>query len=446
MYNIMTEQGESQSMKDTPEELFKEKNNDKPEYTNESNSQRFNNLVKTYFDLKPTEKINYELEVRFGTINQRNSDIKPFNKNDYDNVIKKFKALGFRAIDESGEYSLRVQTEFINKHTGKYEESNTRVEIYGLDQIQYYCKSNDDLARLERMYSCVKFTKKKQVFVENKGKINPVFFNDFNFKVSLQQEETPNMGLQHFIIQNWKDIKKSFRYLNRVTFVHDDYPVKIDVSIVKTGNRDMKKVYYVADSGVFTNPERYEIEIEVDNNKIGPGYPTNTPELLLESLRKAIKFVLGGLQKTNFPVSYYEQSDVVKAYEKVVHTPYFIGPSSVTLQMANVAPVDSNLNVINIRKDYTVTEKADGERNLLFVDSKGKIYLISNSMNVSFTGATTDNKDCFNSILDGELITHNKNKEFINLYAAFDVYFVENKNVQSLPFITKDAKKSRLQR
>jgi hypothetical protein len=34
----MTEQGESQSMKDTPEELFKEKNNDKPEYTNESNS------------------------------------------------------------------------------------------------------------------------------------------------------------------------------------------------------------------------------------------------------------------------------------------------------------------------------------------------------------------------------------------------------------------------
>ena len=172
MYNIMTEQGESQLMKDTPEELFKEKTNDKPEYTNESNSQRFNNLVKTYFDLKPTEKMNYELEVRFGTINQRNSDIKPFNKNDYDNVIKKFKALGFRAIDESGEYSLRVQTEFINKHTGKYEESNTRVEIYGLDQIQYYCKSNDDLARLERMYSCVKFTKKKQVFVENKGRIN----------------------------------------------------------------------------------------------------------------------------------------------------------------------------------------------------------------------------------------------------------------------------------
>ena len=59
MYNIMTEQGESQLMKDTPEELFKEKTNDKPEYTNESNSQRFNNLVKTYFDLKPTEKMNY---------------------------------------------------------------------------------------------------------------------------------------------------------------------------------------------------------------------------------------------------------------------------------------------------------------------------------------------------------------------------------------------------
>jgi hypothetical protein len=449
----MTELGEkSQALvKDAPEELFKEKyNNNKPVYTNESNSQRFNNLVKTYFGLKPTEKTNYELEVRFGTINQRNTDIKPLNKNDYDNVIKKLKALGFRAIDESGEYSLRVQTEFINKHTGKYEESNTRVEIYGLDQIQYYCKSNDDLAKLERLYDCIKFTKKKPVFVESKGRIDPVFFNDFNFKVSLQEEETPNMGLQHFIVQSWKEIKKSFRHLNRVTFVHDDYPVKVDLSIVKTGNRDMKKVYYVADSGVFKNPERYEIEIEIDNDKIGPGHATNTPELLLESLRKVIKFVLGGLQKTNFPVSYYEQSDVLKSYEKLVHTGYFIGPSSVTLQMANVAPIDANMNVINIRKDYTVTEKADGERNLMFIDSKGKIYLISNSMNVSFTGAITDTKECFDSILDGELITHNKNKEFINLYAAFDIYYIAKENVQALSFIDpkkdakKDAKKSRL--
>ena len=54
----------------------------------------------------------------------------------------------------------------------------------------------------------------------------------------------------------------------------------------------------------------------------------------------------------------------------------FIGPSSYTLQMQNIIAINENTNTPNIRKDYVVTDKADGERHLLYISDVGKMYLI----------------------------------------------------------------------
>ena len=43
------------------------------------------------------------------------------------------------------------------------------------------------------------------------------------------------------------------------------------------------------------------------------------------------------------------------------------------------------MNVPNIRKDFVVTDKADGERRLMFIDPKGRIYLIDTNMSIIFT-------------------------------------------------------------
>jgi hypothetical protein len=60
---------------------------------------------------------------------------------------------------------------------------------------------------------------------------------------------------------------------------------------------------------------------------------------------------------------------------------------------------------------------------------------MNSNMKISFTGAQTNNKEYFNTIIDGEIILCDKNGKFINLYAAFDVYFVNNKDVRSFGFI-----------
>ena len=74
----------------------------------------------------------------------------------------------------------------------------------------------------------------------------------------------------------------------------------------------------------------------------------------------------------------------------------------------------------------------------MYISNVGKIYLISSNMDIKFTGAKTLNEDCFNSLLDGELILHDKNGEFINLYAAFDIYFYKNKDIRNYVFITSE--------
>ena len=114
-------------------------------------------------------------------------------------------------------------------------------------------------------------------------------------------------------------------------------------------------------------------------------FTINNYNIILKSLRSVIKIVLGGLQGTNFPISYPEQRQVLESYMKMLHTDNynpkkpvyssdFVGPSSVTLQLENVSPINDNSIVPNVRKDFVVTDKADGDRHLLYVNENGKIY------------------------------------------------------------------------
>ncbi len=420
----------------------------------------FEKLVTTFYGLAVNRRSATqipELEVRFGT-----RGINKLTKNDYDNVIQKLKSQGFNTFDPNGTYSLRIQSEFIEQNSGKILLSPIRTEIENSNNIQEYCNSND-IKSVIKNNGIVKFNKKTNILNDKGDKIWPVNFDDFNFRVSLQNEEflRANKGAAFYIIEKWKDTKKTFRYLNRVTFRHPDYPVLVDISIVKSTeivDKKPKTYYSTADSNIFNREETYEIELEVDNKAIGPGTKFNNPKIILDSIRKVIKFVLSGLQGTNFPISYPEQKQTLNSYmemihkdsfdpKKWIHSGNFIGPNSVTLQLINIAPIDENSSEPNIRDNFVVTDKADGERHLMYINDIGKIYLINTNMNIIFTGAKTFEKEYFNSILDGELIKHSKMGAFINLYAAFDIYYLNNKDIRALGFVpnvkSKDSRKCR---
>jgi len=419
------------------------------------------NVISQFLLNNPNSKYNqYEMEAKFGT-----RGIKQITKLDYDNVVKKLKSLGFYSTNEVGIYSLKIQPEFLDVKTGEFKTSGDfdrfRIEIEGLTNIQEYCKTNNLKLINDKSPYNVKILRKIDVKKDNDNFIQSANFDDFNFRVTLKNEETISktgkIGLE--IFENWNKSKKVFRYINRVSFIHKDFSCfQIDLSIVRSSTKNfeergrMIQTYNIDESNVFENPEVYEIEVEVLDNARNV---FKEPRDLSDKLQKVVKNVLCGLQRTNYPISYPEQKEVLQNYLKLlfeedylkkgekylpkerVYPSDFIGPGLKTLELQNVAPISKEVIVPNITEPYSycVTEKADGERHLLYVNNQGKIYLLNMNMNIIFTGAKTEEEKCFNSLLDGELILHNKTHQFINTFAVFDIYYLNNNDIRARPFV-----------
>ena len=390
-----------------------------------------------------------ELEVRFGTRN-----IKKITKISFDNVIKKLKSLGYQSSNELGNHILKVQTEFEDPKTGEIKLSSIRSEIHGISNIQDYCRTNSIQKIIENNPHKTVATFVSKIFARDDKDLTifPIKNNDYNLKISYQKES--QLPIQSKIIQKiidkWSDSKKYFRYMNRLTFMHNDYPIKIELSIIKSSNIDKNYdpilEYNFEDSNILNNPEIYEIEIELMNDVVGPDklfYDANKVEQLI---KKAITHVLSGLQGTNYPVSYNEQKIIQEEYLKLlgkdetkkIRTRDYCGPNSYTLQMKHVQPLSENNNTPNIRNYYTVTDKADGERKMMYISKSGKIYLITTNMEIEFTGVKATDKELYNSLLDGEHILHDKFGNYVNLYAAFDIYFIKGESVRELSFVPVD--------
>lgn len=490
-----------------------------------------------------------EFEVRFGTDARTK-----YTKVDYDSVVREVKKNGWKPEENiQGTLLLRITTEMpessagvtvpLNdeselfggarqrqqqqqtnyKHTpaanGRtYRMANIRAELVGKTQVEAYCKSND----LEKVHAqipgankVIKFTQK--LYPDRKiglpgvnGEAAPTLaFSDFNFRVSSQFEkeygltDATNPQIRS-IVEKWTTLRKHFRCMNRVRFRHPDSLVMVDVSIVKsnrtyTDKKTNKAIPIPAltttESGVFTNPESYEIELELDNERVTKLISEKTMTMdqlhtkLMKQIRSAIRVVLSGLQETNYPIPLSEQTAVINEYMRCLcgekwengrinpetkdryPAPYFCGYSPVTLQLehtvcsssdtgksdSDTSKSDSDMQVqeggapkpkikaaaaaskeqISICTDYCVTEKADGARALLFVSNTGKIYMINTNMKVIFTGSKTDEKKCHRTIIDGEFIAYNTSHEMLSLYAAFDVYVVGSMptaNIRALPF------------
>ena len=411
----------------------------------EDPNEKLNILLKTYMDSKSTLGDNNtpEIEVKFGT-----KGVKTINKSNFNNVTKSLLNFGFSLTSEE-QYLLRTSLEFNDKKL-EQEYKNLRFEIVGIENIQNYCITNQVPEQIGENHKFME----KQLYSYGGTTYYPVDFDDYNFRVTYNIEKdinTTSEGIQK-IINNWKTYKKNFRYLKRYRYTHPKYPFGIDLSIVKSTTKKYGKfhsTYTLRESDIFNNIENYEIEIELINNEIGIGNKFTDYKEVLKLLRKTIKYILIGLQDTLYPVGYKEQNSVRNEYYSLINKQDyktkpiipndFIGPSSVTLQIENLINSEDeeifNYNVPNIRKNYTVTDKADGSRKLLFINNTGKIYLINTSMNIEFTGCLTSKEDLFNSILDGEHIANDKTGKFINLFMAFDIYFINKKNVTGYPFI-----------
>lgn len=190
-------------------------------------------------------------------------------------------------------------------------------------------------------------------------------------------------------------------------------------------------------------PEHYEAEIEV------VGSPTSTTASSVDALSNALLeqfcVILQLLDDTNAILSTSQRAAVLKEYSDVLKTTHFVGPKPVSLEMEHLACASSGGGRHPcISKEYTVTEKADGQRRLLWISGiTNRVYSIDNHMFVRDTGRQAKGALKGPSLLDGEYLpeiaedasTHKKG--IPERFLVFDVMIAGGKDVRGLPFILR---------
>lgn len=333
---------------------------------------------------------NLELELRFNTIK---------NKSDFENIYNTLLEYGFKRDREK--YLLKIcSSNGVNCETDFAE--NIRSEILGLDDIKEFCNSNMMPQKTTHM---------------KKTKLSTLTNKDYGFKIVLSKEIPCTEYEINTIEAKFKKTQKTFRLMNRLSLKHKDMPgLVIDMSIVKM----KQNVTKLNDSGIFDMPEQYELEIELEEHS----KPLDHIDTLNGNIKKIVKYILCGKQDSNFPISEIDKQNILNEYKNLFTTSKyasFIGPSSYTLQKANLS-LDYDPC---IKKDFCVTDKADGLRKLLYISKNKNIYFVTNTnpMNVQFTGRKINNDALTEILIDGEYIKYDKNKNRIDLFAGFDIYY-----------------------
>jgi len=224
-------------------------------------------------------------------------------------------------------------------------------------------------------------------------------------------------------------------------------------------------VYYktIKESRVFENEFLYEVEVEYNTMATTPGEGT-LPKTARQEYTdsndkdgyvngvfgkyfKQIGMILQCVQDSFYIMGNNEYLDVLGEYSRLTGVKkgmdnLFFGPLPVEMDnnklieypeqiYDDMTRVYENGNIII---DYCVTDKSDGTRCLLYLDAKGRCYLVSRDsvcpvkdMGVSIPGYA-------NSVFDGEYIEMDKDDQFLNKYYIFDAYFVKGVSIMRRTF------------
>ena len=277
-----------------------------------------------------------------------------------------------------------------------YRGPQIRYSIIGKSDIATYCKFNKVPASIE--------------FSQFKHRLGYCDASDYGFKVKLSKENMERVSAN--VNSEIYDSLKLYRLKKRYSVLAGDTGFRVDFTIVKTS-----RAKNLAAAQLHQEPEKYEIEVEY----IGSDQPDATKFI------GVVEFVLCCLRDDVHITSVPEKERVLEVYFSMVGSGgrrYFIGPKPVTLEHKHLLPQGA----ANIMTDYSVTEKADGDRALLLFDANGKAFLINNRFNVKGTNITSSKyKSC---ILDVEVVVRPNGSRLI---LAFDCYWCND-----TPIWTKD--------
>lgn len=157
------------------------------------------------------------------------------------------------------------------------------------------------------------------------------------------------------------------------------------------------------------------------------------------------------IEGIEYPMSMDEMNTVRAQYKDLVKTvmapkeerrilaePFT--PKPVTFERKHMLPIEEAFGDPTIQEGYAVTEKADGERMLLFINEEGKAFFLNNTLDVIALDLKLGKVS--NTLVDGEYIANSKEGP---LFAVFDAYFINGLPVYHKPLEKRMAEVGALQ-
>lgn len=324
-------------------------------------------------------------------------------------------------------------------------KTSVRISLQGKDNISKYCRTNK--ISIDSDHNGI-----TEVITKTKVKdVKSIYMKDLGFKIDLRNENKVDDIMKLELLSKLSEYPKGYRYKKRYSYL--DKNIRYDFTITKTSQGDKFLLHdSFIRSGLQSSKEVYEVEIEYimkhDRSKRGKTHEVVNIESLLEAM-VTMNLIYN---KERAYISQEGRNQAIKNYihlcfdknvkmEDVSVTPrdFFAAPQPVTLEMKNIVPVD--LDIISIQDNYSVTEKADGERVLLYVNSDGNCFLVDSRLNFRYTGVKLNT--IVNSLIDGEYITQDKLGMKVSMFGAFDVYYYNGEDVKPLPLLMKKQKESK---
>ena len=308
-------------------------------------------------------------------------------------------------------------------HLNIITPNHIRFTLEGLGVLQSYCKDDS----LDKKV----FTAMIKDRAVADGNLDVEEYN-MRFKIRREEELSREDPRVVAMLKQWKRQRKAFRLIRRWSF--EGKGVRMDLSMVRQtttvpGKSEFQWSTTFLEKNVLKELPRYEVEVELMR-----GEYTATPELALKALISGVGEVLRAIQKNSLLIRKSVSSSVRSEYIDLIGGARFRGVGPVTIETKNMGREVIG-DTPNIRSGYNVTDKADGERAMGFVNKVGELYLVDKNLNIYRTGLV--NKECASSLVDGEWVTLTKDKKPINHYLLFDIYYkADSVKVSTQPFAT----------
>ena len=232
----------------------------------------------------------------------------------------------------------------------------------------------------------------EDIRMERKQKVKTYDLPKYNMRVSLAKEQIINKEKY----KNSPIDYNCFRLRDRISKFGPNGNWRFDFT--KVIDMKGKPLQYWKDKifGKNIEPLRYEVEIEYIGHSKDP-----------KNIKKAIKDLpFLSLLISRKPPS---KPKTKKQFKELLfaNKDYFQLTNAVYPLLKNDIPI--------LKKNYSVTDKTDGERMLLLIDAKGDVYLINNVNDKTKLQGISFQSELNNSLIDGEYV------DYLNKYYMFDI-------------------------